>query len=34
MIEDLRDVRRRLGRGGAAGRAAAIALEMLEGREG
>jgi len=34
MIEDLRDVRRRLGRGGAAGRAAAIALEMLEGRRG
>src|SRR5882724_1414511 len=31
MIEDLRDVRRRLGRGGAAGRAAAIAFEMLEG---
>src|SRR6266571_516205 len=34
MIEDLRDVRRRLGRGGAAGRAAAIALEMLEGGRG
>jgi lipid-A-disaccharide synthase len=29
VIEDLREVRRRLGRGGAAGRAAAIALEML-----
>jgi lipid-A-disaccharide synthase len=29
MVEDLRDVRRRLGRGGAAGRAAAIAHEML-----
>ncbi len=28
-IDDLREVRRRLGRGGAAGRAAAIALEML-----
>src|SRR5438309_214887 len=34
MIEDLRDVRRRLGRGGAAGRAAAIAFEMLEGGRG
>ena len=32
MIEELRGVRRRLGRGGAAGRAAAIALEMLGGR--
>jgi lipid-A-disaccharide synthase len=31
MVEDLREVRRRLGRGGAAGRAAAIALEMLRG---
>jgi len=29
VVEDLRDVRRRLGRGGAAGRAAAIAAEML-----
>jgi lipid-A-disaccharide synthase len=29
MVEDLRQVRHRLGRGGAAGRAAAIALEML-----
>jgi lipid-A-disaccharide synthase len=29
MVDDLRDVRRRLGRGGAAGRAAAIACEML-----
>jgi lipid-A-disaccharide synthase len=29
IVDDLRDVRRRLGRGGAAGRAAAIALEML-----
>jgi len=29
MLDDLRDVRRRLGRGGAAGRAAAIAVEML-----
>ena len=29
MVEGLRDVRRRLGRGGAARRAAAIALEML-----
>ena len=27
--EDLREVRRRLGRGGAAGRAAAMAAEML-----
>src|SRR5881409_2758585 len=34
IVEDLRDVRRRLGRGGAAGRAAAIALEMLEGGRG
>src|SRR5436309_7985621 len=34
MIEDLRDLRRRLGRGGAAGRAAAIAFEMLEGGRG
>jgi lipid-A-disaccharide synthase len=33
-VDGLRDVRRRLGRGGAAGRAAAIALEMLERREG
>jgi lipid-A-disaccharide synthase len=32
MVEDLREVRHRLGRGGAAGRAAAIALEMLGGR--
>jgi lipid-A-disaccharide synthase len=32
MVEDLREVRRRLGRGGAAGRAAAIALEMLGGQ--
>jgi lipid-A-disaccharide synthase len=31
MVDDLREVRRRLGRGGAAGRAAAIALEMLGG---
>jgi lipid-A-disaccharide synthase len=31
MVEELRAVRRRLGRGGAAGRAAAIALEMLGG---
>jgi lipid-A-disaccharide synthase len=31
-VEGLRDVRRRLGRGGAAGRAAAIAVEMLRGR--
>jgi lipid-A-disaccharide synthase len=31
-VNDLRDVRRRLGRGGAAGRAAAIAFEMLEAR--
>jgi lipid-A-disaccharide synthase len=30
-VDALRDVRRRLGRGGAAGRAAAIALEMLGG---
>lgn len=30
-VDDLRDVRRRLGRGGAAGRAAAMALELLEG---
>jgi len=34
MIEELREVRRRLGRGGAAGRAAAIAREMLEGCRG
>jgi lipid-A-disaccharide synthase len=33
IVEDLRDVRRRLGRGGAAGRAATIAAELLEGRE-
>jgi lipid-A-disaccharide synthase len=32
-VQDLREVRRRLGRGGAAGRAAAIAFEMLEARE-
>jgi len=32
MVEALRDVRTRLGRGGAAGRAAAIALEMLQRR--
>jgi lipid-A-disaccharide synthase len=32
MVEDLREVRQRLGRGGAAGRAAAIAFEMLGGR--
>ena len=32
MVEDLREVRHRLGRGGAAGRAAAIALEMLGGQ--
>ena len=32
MVEELRGVRRSLGRGGAAGRAAAIALEMLGGR--
>jgi lipid-A-disaccharide synthase len=31
-VDALRDVRRRLGRGGAAGRAAAIALEMLGAR--
>jgi lipid-A-disaccharide synthase len=31
MVADLREVRRLLGRGGAAGRAAAIAAEMLEG---
>jgi len=30
-VDDLRDVRRRLGRGGAAGRAAAMAVELLEG---
>jgi lipid-A-disaccharide synthase len=29
IVEELRQVRHRLGRGGAAGRAAAIALEML-----
>jgi len=34
MVQDLRDVRRRLGRGGAAGRAAAIAREMLTARSG
>ena len=32
MVDELRGVRRSLGRGGAAGRAAAIALEMLGGR--
>lgn len=32
IVEDLREVRRRLGRGGAAGRAAAIAAEMLRER--
>jgi lipid-A-disaccharide synthase len=32
-VEDLRDVRRRLGRGGAAGRAAAMALELLQGAD-
>ena len=32
IVEDLREIRRRLGRGGAAGRAAAIALEMLGSR--
>ena len=32
IVEDLRDVRRRLGRGGAARRAAAIASEMLGAR--
>ena len=32
IVEDLREVRRRLGGGGAAGRAAAIVLEMLGGR--
>jgi len=31
IIVALREVRRRLGRGGAAGRAAAIALEILRG---
>jgi lipid-A-disaccharide synthase len=31
-VGNLRDIRRRLGRGGAAGRAAALALEMLAGR--
>jgi lipid-A-disaccharide synthase len=34
IVEDLRAVRQRLGRGGAAGRAAAIALEMLGDRRG
>jgi lipid-A-disaccharide synthase len=34
ILDDLRDVRRRLGRGGAAGRAAAIAVELLEARAG
>src|SRR5262249_20916830 len=34
VVEDLREVRRRLGRGGAARRAAAIAREMLAGRNG
>ncbi len=33
IVEDLREVRRRLGRGGAAGRAAAMALEMLGERQ-
>jgi len=33
MVAALADVRRRLGRGGAAGRAAAIALEMLKARD-
>jgi lipid-A-disaccharide synthase len=32
IVDELRGVRRQLGRGGAAGRAAAIALEMLGGR--
>jgi lipid-A-disaccharide synthase len=31
IVADLREVRQLLGRGGAAGRAAAIAAEMLEG---
>jgi lipid A disaccharide synthetase len=31
VVEDLREIRRRLGRGGAARRAATIAAEMLEG---
>src|SRR5581483_1567807 len=34
IVEDLREVRRRLGRGGAAGRAATIAVEMLGGKAG
>jgi lipid-A-disaccharide synthase len=34
MVADLREVRQLLGRGGAAGRAAAIAAEMLEGAGG
>ena len=34
VVQDLRDVRRRLGRGGAARRAAAIAHEMLSERNG
>jgi hypothetical protein len=34
MVADLRGVRQLLGRGGAAGRAAAIAAEMLEGKGG
>jgi lipid-A-disaccharide synthase len=34
MVEDLRDVRRRLGRGGAARRAAAMAREILQGGTG
>jgi lipid-A-disaccharide synthase len=34
IVEDLREVRERLGGGGAAGRAAAIALEMMEGAAG
>jgi lipid-A-disaccharide synthase len=32
IVADLQEVRRRLGRGGAAGRAAAIAIEMLTAR--
>jgi lipid-A-disaccharide synthase len=34
MVDDLREVRRRLGRGGAAGRAAAIVCEMLGAEPG
>ena len=33
IVQDLREVRRRLGRGGAADRAAAIAVEMLGERD-